>query len=55
MEVVMESTGVYWKPVFKIIKDSCNVTLCNAKNVKYLPGKKTDVKDSEWLATLHFV
>jgi hypothetical protein len=47
--VAMESTGVYWKPIFNILEDSFEVILVNARHVKNVPGRKTDVKDSEWL------
>ena len=50
--VAMESTGVYWKPVHNILEDQTQVILVNARHVKNLPGKKTDVKDSRWLASL---
>jgi transposase len=50
--VAMESTGVYWKPVFNILEDSFEVLLVNARHVKNVPGRKTDVKDSEWLCRL---
>jgi transposase len=50
--VAMESTGVYWKPVFNILEDSCEVILVNARHVKNVPGRKTDVQDSEWLCKL---
>jgi transposase len=50
--VAMESTGVYWKPIFNILEDSLEVILANARNVKNVPGKKTDVKDCEWIAQL---
>lgn len=49
---VVESTGVYWKPVFNILEDSMEVILANARDVKNVPGRKTDVKDCEWLAQL---
>ena len=49
---VVESTGVYWKPVFNILEDSIEVILANARDVKNVPGRKTDVKDCEWLAQL---
>lgn len=52
-EVVMESTGVYWKPVWNILEGTCELVLANAKSVKNTPGKKTDVKDAQWLAKLH--
>ncbi|MCB9852524.1 MAG: IS110 family transposase [Planctomycetaceae bacterium] len=51
--VAMESTGVYWKPVFNLLDSSMEVVLVNAQHVKALPGRKTDVKDCEWLAELH--
>ena len=50
--VVVESTGVYWKPLFNILEDSLTVVLANARHVKNVPGRKTDVKDCEWLARL---
>lgn len=50
--VVMESTGEYWKPVFNILENNFEVLLVNAQHVKAVPGHKTDVKDSEWLAEL---
>ena len=52
-EVCMESTGKYWIPIYNILEDSCNITLANPKYVKNIPGKKTDKKDSLWLADLH--
>jgi transposase len=51
-DVVMESTGVYWKPVWNILEDNFQLSLANAKHVKNVPGRKTDVKDAEWLAKL---
>ena len=50
--IAMESTGVYWKPVFNILEDSFDVILVNARHVKNVPGRKTDVQDSEWLCKL---
>lgn len=50
--VAMESTGVYWRPVFNILEASCTVILVNAQHIKAVPGHKTDVKDSQWLADL---
>src|SRR5947208_1527494 len=50
--VAMESTGVYWRPVFNILEASCRVILVNAQHIKAVPGHKTDVRDSEWLADL---
>lgn len=49
---VMESTGVYWKPVMNILDGAVEVWLANATEVKNLPGRKTDVKDCEWLCDL---
>jgi transposase len=48
----IESTGVYWKPVFNILEGFVEVILVNARHVKAVPGRKTDVKDCEWLADL---
>lgn len=50
--VVMESTGVYWKPVWHVLEEGFELLLVNAKHVKNVPGRKTDVKDAEWLAEL---
>ena len=50
--VAMESTGVYWKPVYNVLEEHFEVVLVNARHVKNVPGKKTDKKDSEWLAKL---
>ena len=50
--LAMESTGVYWKPIFNILEDSFEVMLVNARHVKNVPGRKTDVKDSEWFCKL---
>jgi len=50
--VAIESTGVYWKPVFNILEGDMAVILVNARHVKAVPGRKTDVKDCEWLADL---
>ncbi len=50
--VAMESTGVYWRPVYNILEADCQVLLVNAQHIKAVPGRKTDVKDSEWLADL---
>lgn len=50
--VAMESTGVYWKPIFNVLEEDFEVLLCNARAVKKVPGRKTDVKDCEWLAHL---
>ena len=50
--VAIESTGIYWKPVFNILEGSLEVILVNARHVKAVPGRKTDVHDCEWLADL---
>lgn len=50
--VAMESTGVYWKPVWNLLEDSFTLLLVNARHVKAVPGRKTDAKDCEWLADL---
>ena len=50
--VAMESTGVYWKPVFNVLGDDFTILLVNARHVKNVPGHKTDKKDSRWLAKL---
>ena len=48
----MESTGVYWKPVWNILDEQFQLLLVNARHIKQVPGRKTDVKDSEWIAEL---
>src|SRR5262245_48514763 len=50
--VAMESTGVYWKPVFNILEGQLQVVLVNARHIKAVPGRKTEVRDCEWLADL---
>jgi len=50
--VAMESTGVYWKPVYNILEGSFNLLLVNAHHVKAVPGRKTDKMDAKWLARL---
>jgi transposase len=50
--VAMESTGVYWKPIFNILEGRSRVLLVNAQHIKQVPGRKTDVKDCEWIAQL---
>jgi len=51
-KVVMESTGKHWIPVFNILEDSMEIVLANPRNVKNLPGRKTDTNDARWLAKL---
>jgi transposase len=48
--VAMESTGVYWKPIYNILEGHLEVVVVNAQHLKGVPGRKTDVLDSEWLA-----
>ena len=48
----MESTGVYWKPVWNILEGVLELLLVNAEHIKQVPGRKTDVKDAEWIAQL---
>ena len=50
--VAMESTGIYWRPVYNILEGQCDLAVVNAQHVKMVPGRKTDVRDSEWLAQL---
>jgi transposase len=52
--IVMESTGVYWIPVFEILEQrGFEVMLVNARDAKHVPGRKTDVSDAQWLQRLH--
>jgi transposase len=48
----LESTGIYWRPVWHVLEGACELLLVNARHVKAVPGRKTDVADSEWLADL---
>lgn len=50
--VAMESTGSYWKPVWNILEGKFELMLVNAQHIKAVPGRKTDVKDCEWIAEL---
>src|ERR671937_821187 len=50
--IALESTGVYWHPVFNLLEDGREVILVNPQHMKAVPGRKTDIKDSEWLADL---
>jgi transposase len=50
--VGMESTGVYWKPIWNLLEEEFDLELINAEHIKKVPGRKTDVKDSEWIAEL---
>jgi len=51
-QVALESTGIYWKPVWNILEGQFEVLLVNAQHIKAVPGRKTDQKDSEWIADL---
>src|SRR5580698_4507442 len=54
LDVAMESTGVYWKPVFNVWNPlGIHVVVGNATHIKNVPGRKTDLKDSQWIAELH--
>ena len=50
--VAMESTGVYWKPIYNLLEGSFELLLVNARHIKAVPGRKTDVRDCEWIADL---
>ena len=50
--VAMESTGVYWKPVFNILESEYEVILVNALHIKYVPGRKSDISDAQWIGEL---
>lgn len=50
--IAFEATGVHWKPVFNLLEGSFIVLVVNAQHIKAVPGRKTDVKDAEWIADL---
>lgn len=50
--VAMESTGVYWKPIFNILESRFEVLLVNARHLKQVPGRKSDIRDCQWIAQL---
>jgi transposase len=50
--VAMESTGVYWKPIWNVLEEELKLLLVNAQHIKAVPGRKTDTKDAEWIADL---
>src|ERR1700722_11230380 len=50
--VAMEATGVYWRPVWAVLKGQFELMLVNPQHIKAIPGRKTDAKDSEWIADL---
>src|SRR3972149_3167336 len=51
-QVAVESTGVYWVPIHTVLENKIEVIVANAYKIKHTPGRKTDVRDSEWLAEL---
>ena len=51
-QVAMESTGVYWKPVYYVLEDAFTLLLVNVQQLKQVPGRKSDVRDSAWIAQL---
>ena len=50
--IAMESTGIYWKPIYNILEEDFEIILVNARHIKNVPGRKTDKKDSKWIAKL---
>ena len=52
VQIAMESTGVFWHPVYNVLEEGRTLLLVNPQHIKALPGRKTDVKDSEWIADL---
>jgi Transposase len=50
--VGMESTGVYWRPVYTVLEGHFELIVANARHIRNVPGRKTDVKDAEWIADL---
>jgi transposase len=50
--VAMESTASYWKPIFNVLEGHLEVLIVNAQHLKAVPGRKTDIKDAEWIADL---
>ena len=51
-QVAMESTGVYWKPIYNLLESQFGIVLVNAAHIKFVPGRKTDVNDAQWIAEL---
>lgn len=51
-QVAMESTGVFWRPIFNILEGHLEVMVVNAQHIKAVPGRKTDIQDAEWIADL---
>ena len=50
--VAMESIGVYWKPVYNLLESQFSLVVVNAQHIKFVPGRKTDVNDAQWIAEL---
>lgn len=50
--IAMESTGVYWKPIFNLLEGDFELLVVHAQHIKAVPGRKTDVRDAEWIADL---
>ena len=50
--VAMESTGVYWKPIWNLLEGNFELLLINAQHIKQVPGRKADTQDAEWIADL---
>jgi transposase len=50
--VAMESTGSFWKPIYNVLEDRFELLVVNAAHIKAVPGRKTDVRDAEWIAQL---
>ena len=51
-QIALESTRVFWRPVFNLLEDGRTIVLINAQHMRAVPRRKTDVKDSEWIADL---
>jgi transposase len=50
--IAMESTGVYWKPLYNVLEGEFEIVLVNAQHIKFVPGRKTDVNDAQWIGEL---
>src|SRR6202142_3284790 len=50
--IAMESTGVYWKPIYNLLEGQFELLVVNPQHIKAVPGRKTDVRDCEWIADL---
>jgi transposase len=51
-QVAVESTGVYWIPIHAVLEDAVDLIVANAYKIKHIPGRKSDLIDSEWIAEL---